>query len=214
MDTGRQSGGGRVVVTFYDLRSEIWSGSPATGSMEQGFESGNIAEGARKDNSDLDSTCYQEDLAERLADIANSSNGDLDSQRHQTLLALSKEDMPFKKDMFNQMEVQDERFNKSMDALQGNMVQLTNVISNSLNFLTRMMVPQHQQQFATNSQEQQQQFLTNSQQSQYLPRFHTLYMHKRYSQGCMTVNSQTPSNTQMADDENEEQIGDKQYYNF
>ena len=81
LDTGRQSGGGRVVATFYDLCSEIWSGSPATGSMEQGFESGNIAESARKDNSDLDSTCDQVDLAEQLADIANSSNGDLDSRR-------------------------------------------------------------------------------------------------------------------------------------
>ena len=38
LDTGRQSGGGRVVATFYDRCSEIWSGSPATGSMEQSFK--------------------------------------------------------------------------------------------------------------------------------------------------------------------------------
>ena len=30
LDSGRRSGGGRVVAQFYDKRSEIWGGSPAT----------------------------------------------------------------------------------------------------------------------------------------------------------------------------------------
>ena len=38
MDTGRQSGGGRTVATFYDLCSEIWSGSPVTESIQAGLE--------------------------------------------------------------------------------------------------------------------------------------------------------------------------------
>ena len=39
MDPGRQSGGGRVDATFFDLCSQIWSGLPATKSMSSGLES-------------------------------------------------------------------------------------------------------------------------------------------------------------------------------
>ena len=38
LDAGRQSRGGRIVATFYDLCSEIWSGSPATESIQAGLE--------------------------------------------------------------------------------------------------------------------------------------------------------------------------------
>ena len=38
LDSGRKSGGGRVVAFFYDLCSEIWSGSPAKQSMASGVE--------------------------------------------------------------------------------------------------------------------------------------------------------------------------------
>ena len=37
LNAGRQSGGGRT-GTFYDLCSEIWSGSPATESIQGGLE--------------------------------------------------------------------------------------------------------------------------------------------------------------------------------
>ena len=39
VDAGRQSGGGRVVATFYELCQEIWAGSPATESIASGVES-------------------------------------------------------------------------------------------------------------------------------------------------------------------------------
>ena len=38
MDARRQSGGGRIAATFYDLCSEIWSGSPAMGSIQAGLK--------------------------------------------------------------------------------------------------------------------------------------------------------------------------------
>ena len=38
MDAGRQSGGGRIVATFYDLDSEICSASLATESVQAGLE--------------------------------------------------------------------------------------------------------------------------------------------------------------------------------
>lgn len=39
LDSGRRSGGGRVVAQFYDLCSQIWGGSPATESVDRGIES-------------------------------------------------------------------------------------------------------------------------------------------------------------------------------
>ena len=38
LDSGKQSGGGRVAVTFFDLCNQIWSGSPATESMSNGLD--------------------------------------------------------------------------------------------------------------------------------------------------------------------------------
>ncbi|XP_028414903.1 uncharacterized protein LOC114537992 [Dendronephthya gigantea] len=39
VDSGRRSGGGRTVATFYDICNSIWSGSPATTSLEHGVDS-------------------------------------------------------------------------------------------------------------------------------------------------------------------------------
>ena len=38
LDAGQKSGGGRIVATFYDLCSEIWSWSTATESIQAGLE--------------------------------------------------------------------------------------------------------------------------------------------------------------------------------
>ena len=38
MDTGWQSGGGRIVATFHYFCSVIWSGSPATESIQNSLE--------------------------------------------------------------------------------------------------------------------------------------------------------------------------------
>ena len=38
LDAGHQSGGGRIVATFYGLCSEIWSWSTATESSQAGLE--------------------------------------------------------------------------------------------------------------------------------------------------------------------------------
>ena len=34
VDCGKRSGGGRVVMTFYDLCHDIWAGAPSTNSIE------------------------------------------------------------------------------------------------------------------------------------------------------------------------------------
>ena len=38
LDSGKQSGGGLVVGTFFDLCNQIWSRSPATESMSNGLD--------------------------------------------------------------------------------------------------------------------------------------------------------------------------------
>ena len=42
MDTSRRSSGGRTVATFYDLCNEIWSGCPATTSIENALDAGDM----------------------------------------------------------------------------------------------------------------------------------------------------------------------------
>lgn len=44
VDTGRRSGQGRVVFVFYELCEEIWGGSPATHSIDNGIETGDLEE--------------------------------------------------------------------------------------------------------------------------------------------------------------------------
>ena len=39
VDSGRRSGGGRTVATFYDVCNNIWGGCPATKSLEHGLDS-------------------------------------------------------------------------------------------------------------------------------------------------------------------------------
>jgi hypothetical protein len=42
LDSGRRSGGGRVVATFFDICSSIWAGSPSAQCIDSGVESFNI----------------------------------------------------------------------------------------------------------------------------------------------------------------------------
>ena len=44
LDSGRFSGGGRVVACFYDICSEIWGGSPAVEKMPCGIETSAVDE--------------------------------------------------------------------------------------------------------------------------------------------------------------------------
>eukprot|EP00112_Aurelia_sp_Birch-Aquarium-sp1_P018810 Seg4545.3 transcript_id=Seg4545.3/GoldUCD/mRNA.D3Y31 product="hypothetical protein" protein_id=Seg4545.3/GoldUCD/D3Y31 len=39
VDLGKRSGGGRIVMTYYDLCNDIWAGAPATRSIEGGIDS-------------------------------------------------------------------------------------------------------------------------------------------------------------------------------
>ena len=53
VDSGRKSGGGRVVWNLYDECYELWSGSPAVQCLNHGLETESVIE---LDNSNIDST--------------------------------------------------------------------------------------------------------------------------------------------------------------
>ena len=42
LDSGRRSGGERVVATFFDMCSNIWTGSPSVQCIDGGLESSNV----------------------------------------------------------------------------------------------------------------------------------------------------------------------------
>ena len=49
LDSGRVSGGGRVVTCFYDICSEIWGGSPAVEKMASGIDSSGLLNEDKQD---------------------------------------------------------------------------------------------------------------------------------------------------------------------
>ena len=49
LDTGRRSGGGRVVAQFYDICSHIWSGSPAAEAIQGGIDTSSTASANTRD---------------------------------------------------------------------------------------------------------------------------------------------------------------------
>ena len=53
IDLGRRSGGGRVVMTFYEQCNGIWSGSPSTTSLGGGFDTGDIEQDSPDTNDTL-----------------------------------------------------------------------------------------------------------------------------------------------------------------
>ena len=79
LDSGRQSGGGRVVATFYDLCSQIWSGSPATESISGGINTA-------KNNASTNSSHTTDDTSltnsEEKQELDNGSEGS-DKDREQ-----------------------------------------------------------------------------------------------------------------------------------
>ena len=42
IDAGRRSGGGRVIMTFFEICNEIWAGSPATSSIVGGVDTSTV----------------------------------------------------------------------------------------------------------------------------------------------------------------------------
>ena len=59
----------------------------------------------------------------------------------QQIVALNKEEMEIKREMLKKMELQDQQFSCSMEALQENMSNLTNILSQSIQMMTASFNP-------------------------------------------------------------------------
>ena len=62
LDSGRRSGGGRVVVaTFFSICSNIWAGSPSAQCIDGGLESFNVGSVEKNTEEVAESTTVQSD---------------------------------------------------------------------------------------------------------------------------------------------------------
>ena len=81
VDSGKKSGGGRTVATFYDVCNEIWGGCPATTSLEHGvdtadFEVIDITAGmpdANLSSSKSPSVAHVPDVSEESSEVESNS---------------------------------------------------------------------------------------------------------------------------------------------
>ena len=123
LDSGRRSGGGKVVAQFYNLCTDIWGGCPAAESIPSGIDSsastesselssntglvGNVSESCSDDNQDSFLTLERDSaaipkrsLVEHLKDARNSKIMKNVSYEKQ-MMQLAKEDMALKKEMMS-----------------------------------------------------------------------------------------------------------------
>ena len=167
VDSGRQSGGGRVVMTFYDLCKDIWGGwggSPAATAIGEGLETSEINEllenveneihgdlnisGDENDHDNEDSN--HNSVKETGTSRINKMTEFLKSRRNMTiqkkvpidhqLLAISQEELAFKKEMMANMKEQEMDFNKTMKEMQATLANFTNTMAGTFGSM-RMLTP-------------------------------------------------------------------------
>ena len=74
MDAGQQSGGRSIADTFYDLCSEIWSGSPATESIQADLETVESLKAPADEDIDLLQRVYKENNNVELGEEEDFGN--------------------------------------------------------------------------------------------------------------------------------------------
>ena len=152
LDTGRRSGGGRVVAQFYDICSHIWSGSRAAEAIQGGIDTSSTASANTSteanstddiqpldENDESDSAQsqpeYQEsskrhrrDLVRHLEDSRNAKlNKKIPVDKQ--MLDITKKDFELKKEMMDHMKHMGTEHNKQMKNLSESMVCLTNALT-------------------------------------------------------------------------------------
>ena len=159
VDSGRKSGGGRVVATFYDACESIWGGCPAVQTINGGIESSlpatddpqNIEE-ADGDKDDYPLGLDEDDQADEQTEqssiqLSNPNKRQslvdhLKEQRNSKLqkkiptekqmLEVAKEDVSVKKDLLTQMKSTDKDQSDQLRALNETMVNLAKSINQGM----------------------------------------------------------------------------------
>ncbi|CAB4016486.1 Hypothetical predicted protein [Paramuricea clavata] len=154
LDSGRKSGGGRVVAQFYDICSKIWSGSPAAEAIEGGIDSSLTSENTTTETTNDESSIppepvqapndamsndesetstqgpdhHRRDLVKHLQESRNAKlkkKIPVDKQ----ILDITKKDFELKREMMEHMKHMEAEHNKQMKTLSESMVGLTNALT-------------------------------------------------------------------------------------
>ena len=80
LDSGRQSGDGRVVATFYDLCSQIWSGSPVTESISGGIDTAKNNASTNSSHTTDDTSLTNGEEKQELDDRSDGSDEDREQE--------------------------------------------------------------------------------------------------------------------------------------
>ena len=170
VDSGHQSGHGRVVLLYYELCEKVWGGSPATQQLDTGIEStdlndvtdptpsptGSSGNGEADESTRNDSIVELTDEGQRQEQTVNSRRQYLDRKLsgHKTekmkrklpigvqVLACAKEDLAVKKRLVEQMDKFDKEYSESMQILTSNMEKIGNSIAEGFNVLKHLIGPQ------------------------------------------------------------------------
>eukprot|EP00794_Sanderia_malayensis_P020624 gene20624-22659_t len=165
VDSGRKSGGGRVIFALYDECEEIWAGSPAVNSMNDGIESSFSNESSSPETTDMEgsidslqSTQVEETgietkdaekpvkdmaLARRnlLAHLKEKKDSKLSKRTSgdAQLLDIAREELKLKKATLASIESSKEKHAATMDMFGENFKDLTKVISNGFGMLQQVL---------------------------------------------------------------------------
>ncbi|XP_050956819.1 uncharacterized protein LOC127157624 [Labeo rohita] len=155
VDTGRQSGQGRVVLIFYELCEEIWGGSPATRSIDAGFETGDLEESSTSTvelssdspNSTESFDCLTSAVVKQRQDLLqaklNSHRGDRLKRKVPTDPA--EEDLKIKRRMLELMEDSSRRNSDNMLQINTNIANITSSIQECFSFMRELFQRQFTQ---------------------------------------------------------------------
>ena len=167
VDSGRKSGGGRIVLALYDECHEIWSGSPAVESLPDGIESTSLMESnAQEELSDtsavtpvrststegLDSDSeldFHTEPMRNMGEARRSLIKHLQTSRNSKLtkrisadaqlLDIAKEEIALKRKAMEKMDEADKRFGNSIQGIANSMNSLTAAITGGFNLLQGML---------------------------------------------------------------------------
>ena len=175
LDSGRTSGGGRVVAQFYDLCAKNWGGSPAAESFPGGIETSDTSSSTLTsdqspatptgDEADIETAGEwsettstpigpdEEGLPKRslIEHLEDSRNAKLRKPipAEKQMLQIAKDDMTFKKQMLVEMKEVNKAHAAQMNMLTNSLVNLINALTTALNqpqYMPQQQMLQHRPQ--------------------------------------------------------------------
>lgn len=175
VDSGRRSGGGRVVTLFFDDCSELWSGCPAVEAMGNGIEtSEEISESEETaslpsilddSTSDDGNNSMVKEAVEKTTDTRRNLISKLREKKNSKLtkkvttenrlITLEQEELELKKRMVDRLEKSEKKYTESMQSFATSFNSLSSTLQNGFNMLGMMLQQNNNQQYNIHPQYQQ-----------------------------------------------------------